>query len=141
MCLQVVNRLGKDALVGHDGVRRKDWHDYEAIKRDASRSGGSKPPHEYYTAQSQQYTFIMHTLFVAVEKNAYTEERFLHLYAHIHSNPHIDTHSIVFPLWVLLLCSSGVNLCFKCSSAIINTVYICYSHHQLRFIFCSGKSA
>lgn len=38
--LQGVNRMGKDAQVGRDGVRRKDWHDYEAIKRDASRSGG-----------------------------------------------------------------------------------------------------
>ena len=45
VCVQGVNRVVKDAQVGHGGERRKDWHDYEAIKRDASRSGGSKPPH------------------------------------------------------------------------------------------------
>uniref|UniRef100_A0A3Q3WNB9 Polypeptide N-acetylgalactosaminyltransferase n=1 Tax=Mola mola TaxID=94237 RepID=A0A3Q3WNB9_MOLML len=37
-----LNRLGKDPHVGRDGVRRKDWHDYEAIKRDASRSGNGE---------------------------------------------------------------------------------------------------
>ncbi|CAB1434888.1 unnamed protein product [Pleuronectes platessa] len=36
--IQGVNRVVKDAQVGRDGERRKDWHDYEAIKRDASRS-------------------------------------------------------------------------------------------------------
>lgn len=36
-----MNRPGKDSQVGRDGVRRKDWHDYEAIRRDQSRSGGS----------------------------------------------------------------------------------------------------
>lgn len=44
VCLQGVNRMGKDAQVGRDGVRRKNWHDYEAIKRDSSRSGRSKTP-------------------------------------------------------------------------------------------------
>lgn len=39
---QGVNRFSKDAQVGRDGVRRKDWHDYEAIKRDAARSGSYK---------------------------------------------------------------------------------------------------
>ncbi|XP_067088073.1 LOW QUALITY PROTEIN: polypeptide N-acetylgalactosaminyltransferase 10, partial [Osmerus mordax] len=34
-----VNRL---APVDRDGVRRKDWHDYEAIKRDAARSGNGE---------------------------------------------------------------------------------------------------
>uniref|UniRef100_A0A3P9C0S2 Polypeptide N-acetylgalactosaminyltransferase 10-like n=1 Tax=Maylandia zebra TaxID=106582 RepID=A0A3P9C0S2_9CICH len=28
--------------LGRNGVRRKDWHDYEAIKRDASRSGNGE---------------------------------------------------------------------------------------------------
>lgn len=27
--------------MGRDGVRRKDWHNYEAIRRDQSRSGRS----------------------------------------------------------------------------------------------------
>ncbi|XP_068186961.1 polypeptide N-acetylgalactosaminyltransferase 10-like [Antennarius striatus] len=40
--LQGVNRIGRDAQVGHDGVPRKDWHDYEAIKRDLSRSGNGE---------------------------------------------------------------------------------------------------
>ncbi|XP_037604285.1 polypeptide N-acetylgalactosaminyltransferase 10-like [Sebastes umbrosus] len=40
--VQVVNRVGKDAQVGRDGVQRKDWHNYEAIKRDASRSGNGE---------------------------------------------------------------------------------------------------
>lgn len=44
VCLQGVNRMGKDTQVGRDGVRRKDWHDIDAIKRDASRSGWSKAP-------------------------------------------------------------------------------------------------
>lgn len=38
---QGLNRVGKASQVGHDGVRRKDWHDYEAIRRDLSRSGRS----------------------------------------------------------------------------------------------------
>ncbi|XP_078122800.1 polypeptide N-acetylgalactosaminyltransferase 10-like [Sander vitreus] len=40
--IQGVNRVGKDAQVGRDGVRRKDWHDQEAIKRDSSRSGNGE---------------------------------------------------------------------------------------------------
>ncbi|XP_078143024.1 polypeptide N-acetylgalactosaminyltransferase 10 isoform X1 [Centroberyx gerrardi] len=40
--IQGLNRMGKDAQVGRDGVRRKDWHDYDAIKRDASRSGNGE---------------------------------------------------------------------------------------------------
>uniref|UniRef100_A0A3B5ML81 Glycosyltransferase 2-like domain-containing protein n=1 Tax=Xiphophorus couchianus TaxID=32473 RepID=A0A3B5ML81_9TELE len=34
--------VGKDARVGRDGVRRKDWHDYETIRRDATRSGNGE---------------------------------------------------------------------------------------------------
>ena len=34
--------MRKVAQVGLDGVRRTDWHDYEAIRRDAARSGGFK---------------------------------------------------------------------------------------------------
>ncbi|GAA6225085.1 polypeptide N-acetylgalactosaminyltransferase 10-like [Lates japonicus] len=40
--IQGVNRMGKDPQMGRDGVRRKDWHDYEAIKRDSSRSGNGE---------------------------------------------------------------------------------------------------
>ncbi|KPP74050.1 hypothetical protein Z043_106829 [Scleropages formosus] len=35
-------RPRKDTQVGQDGVRRKDWHDYEAIRRDAARSGNGE---------------------------------------------------------------------------------------------------
>ncbi|MEQ2218734.1 Polypeptide N-acetylgalactosaminyltransferase 10 [Xenoophorus captivus] len=28
--------------MGHDGVRRKDWHDHEVIRRDAARSGNGE---------------------------------------------------------------------------------------------------
>lgn len=44
VCLQGMNRPGKDSQVRRDGVRRKDWHDYEAIRRDQSRSGRSADP-------------------------------------------------------------------------------------------------
>lgn len=37
-----VSRVGKDAQMGRNGVQKKDWHDYERIRRDASRSGESK---------------------------------------------------------------------------------------------------
>ncbi|KAF3841157.1 hypothetical protein F7725_007019 [Dissostichus mawsoni] len=37
--IQAVNRAGKDAQVIRDGVQRIDWHNYEAIKIDLSRSG------------------------------------------------------------------------------------------------------
>ncbi|XP_026036905.1 polypeptide N-acetylgalactosaminyltransferase 10-like [Astatotilapia calliptera] len=40
--IQGVNRAGKGAQLGRNGVRRKDWHDNEAIKRDASRSGNGE---------------------------------------------------------------------------------------------------
>ncbi|XP_005725499.1 polypeptide N-acetylgalactosaminyltransferase 10 [Pundamilia nyererei] len=40
--IQGVNRAGKGAQLGRNSVRRKDWHDYEAIKRDASRSGNGE---------------------------------------------------------------------------------------------------
>ncbi|KAK1882912.1 Polypeptide N-acetylgalactosaminyltransferase 10, partial [Dissostichus eleginoides] len=36
---EAVNRAGKDAQVIRDGVQRIDWHNYEAIKIDLSRSG------------------------------------------------------------------------------------------------------
>ncbi|KAK5858893.1 hypothetical protein PBY51_003002 [Eleginops maclovinus] len=39
---QAVNRAGKDAQVGPGGVRRIDWHNYEAIDRDLSRSGNGE---------------------------------------------------------------------------------------------------
>ncbi|KAI4814367.1 hypothetical protein KUCAC02_003563, partial [Chaenocephalus aceratus] len=37
-----VNRVGKDAHVIRDGVQRIDWHNYEAIKIDLSRSGNGE---------------------------------------------------------------------------------------------------
>ncbi|XP_038134569.1 polypeptide N-acetylgalactosaminyltransferase 10, partial [Cyprinodon tularosa] len=37
-----VNRVGKDTKVGRHGVQRKDWHDYETIRRDAARSGNGE---------------------------------------------------------------------------------------------------
>uniref|UniRef100_A0A3P9KEK1 Polypeptide N-acetylgalactosaminyltransferase n=1 Tax=Oryzias latipes TaxID=8090 RepID=A0A3P9KEK1_ORYLA len=40
--IQGVNRMGRDSLVGLGGTRRKDWHDYEAIRRDATRSGNGE---------------------------------------------------------------------------------------------------
>ncbi|XP_003970870.3 polypeptide N-acetylgalactosaminyltransferase 10 [Takifugu rubripes] len=40
--VQGLNRVGKDSQVGHDDVRRRDWHDYEAIRRDLSRSGNGE---------------------------------------------------------------------------------------------------
>ncbi|KAM7397641.1 hypothetical protein PAMA_005788 [Pampus argenteus] len=40
--IQGVNRMGKDTQVGRDGTRRKDWHDYETIRREASRSGNGE---------------------------------------------------------------------------------------------------
>ena len=65
VCLQGVNRVVKDAQVGRDGERRKDWHDYEAIKRDASRSGESRPPyiymHVYRVTHTHRHT---HTQFL-----------------------------------------------------------------------------
>ncbi|XP_072562880.1 polypeptide N-acetylgalactosaminyltransferase 10 [Paramormyrops kingsleyae] len=35
-------RPRKEALVGQDGVRRRDWHDYEVIRRDTARSGNGE---------------------------------------------------------------------------------------------------
>uniref|UniRef100_A0A8C7R1U2 Polypeptide N-acetylgalactosaminyltransferase n=1 Tax=Oncorhynchus mykiss TaxID=8022 RepID=A0A8C7R1U2_ONCMY len=35
-------RPQKDAQVGRGGMQRKDWHDYEAIRRDAARSGNGE---------------------------------------------------------------------------------------------------
>uniref|UniRef100_A0A8C9WZS4 Polypeptide N-acetylgalactosaminyltransferase 10 n=1 Tax=Sander lucioperca TaxID=283035 RepID=A0A8C9WZS4_SANLU len=32
----------RKSLVGLDGVRRTDWHDYEAMRRDAARSGNGE---------------------------------------------------------------------------------------------------
>lgn len=144
MCLQVVNRVGKDAQLGRDGVQRKDWHNYEAIKRDASRSGRSKPPHRYSVNHRWELHNIHHVHKLhSYAKIPHTEERFSHFYrlvSRLNCSSHTHT-PYLFLLWVLLLCSSGVNLCFICSSAVINTVYIFYNHHQLSFIFCSGKSA
>lgn len=40
--LQWLNQLRKVTQVGLDGVRRIDWHDYEAIRRDAARMGRYK---------------------------------------------------------------------------------------------------
>ncbi|KAK2828019.1 hypothetical protein Q5P01_019053 [Channa striata] len=40
--VQGLHRIGKDSQVGRDGVRRKDWHDYDTIKRDSARSGNGE---------------------------------------------------------------------------------------------------
>lgn len=64
---QGVNRAGKGAQLGRNGVRRKDWHDYEAIKRDASRSGLSK------------------SLFITSAKMKLNEERCFWICTHIQS--------------------------------------------------------
>lgn len=66
---QGVNRAGKGAQLGRNGVRRKDWHDYEAIKRDASRSGLSK------------------SLFTTPEKMKLNEERCFWICTHTHTHP------------------------------------------------------
>lgn len=39
--LCVLLQMRRVAQVGADGVRRVDWHDYEAIRKDAARTGGS----------------------------------------------------------------------------------------------------
>lgn len=125
MCLQGLNRVGKDSQVGHGGVQRKDWHDYEAIKRDSSRSGKSRTPHR---CSVKHRWHIQH----------------VHSYAHkgftyIPSNCNSPIPSL--GLIALQLCSNHVNLCFECSSSVIHAVCICYSNHQLGFIFFWGKSA
>ncbi|XP_041808477.1 polypeptide N-acetylgalactosaminyltransferase 10-like [Chelmon rostratus] len=40
--IQGLNQVRKVAQVGLDGVRRTDWHDYEAMRRDAARSGNGE---------------------------------------------------------------------------------------------------
>ncbi|XP_034093068.1 polypeptide N-acetylgalactosaminyltransferase 10-like isoform X1 [Gymnodraco acuticeps] len=40
--IQGLNQMRKVAQVGIDGVRRTDWHDYEAMMRDAARSGNGE---------------------------------------------------------------------------------------------------
>uniref|UniRef100_A0A3Q3DLR7 Polypeptide N-acetylgalactosaminyltransferase n=1 Tax=Hippocampus comes TaxID=109280 RepID=A0A3Q3DLR7_HIPCM len=37
-----LHKLRKDNQVDRNGLQRKDWHNYEAIKRDASRSGNGE---------------------------------------------------------------------------------------------------
>lgn len=54
ICLQGLNRLGKDSQFKRDGVLRKDWHDYEAIKRDSSQTGRSR------TVTSLKYRWSLH---------------------------------------------------------------------------------
>lgn len=39
--LQGINPMREVAQVGLDGVRRTDWHDYEAMRRDGARVGRS----------------------------------------------------------------------------------------------------
>uniref|UniRef100_A0A665TEW6 Polypeptide N-acetylgalactosaminyltransferase 10 n=1 Tax=Echeneis naucrates TaxID=173247 RepID=A0A665TEW6_ECHNA len=38
----ILNPMRKVAQVGLDGVRRTDWHDYEAMRRDAARIGNGE---------------------------------------------------------------------------------------------------
>ncbi|KAM9846545.1 polypeptide N-acetylgalactosaminyltransferase 10-like [Aulostomus maculatus] len=40
--IQGLNQMRKVTQVGLDGVRRTDWHDYEAMKRDAARVGNGE---------------------------------------------------------------------------------------------------
>ncbi|XP_059208265.1 polypeptide N-acetylgalactosaminyltransferase 10-like [Centropristis striata] len=40
--IQGLNQMRKVAQLGLDGVRRTDWHDYEAMRRDAARSGNGE---------------------------------------------------------------------------------------------------
>lgn len=124
--LQGVNRLNKDAQMGRDGVRRKDWHDYEAIKRDLSRSGRSKPPYSHsYTVKYRWELcniFIMDSVFTVMHKKD----------SYIPRVTIFHTQIILFLLWVLLLSNSAppVQICaLKAVSAVINTVYICYNNH------------
>ncbi|KAM9348343.1 polypeptide N-acetylgalactosaminyltransferase 10-like [Symphorus nematophorus] len=42
LSIQGLNQMRKVAQVGLDGVRRTDWHDYEAMRRDAARSGNGE---------------------------------------------------------------------------------------------------
>ncbi|XP_077403516.1 polypeptide N-acetylgalactosaminyltransferase 10-like isoform X2 [Vanacampus margaritifer] len=39
---QELNHIRKVAQVGQDGVRRMDWHDYDAMRRDAARVGNGE---------------------------------------------------------------------------------------------------
>lgn len=41
LVLCVLLQMRRVAQVGADGVRRVDWHDYEAIRKDAARTGRS----------------------------------------------------------------------------------------------------
>ncbi|XP_042286068.1 polypeptide N-acetylgalactosaminyltransferase 10-like [Thunnus maccoyii] len=40
--IQGLNQMRKVAQVGLDGVRRTDWHDYEAMRKDAARVGNGE---------------------------------------------------------------------------------------------------
>ncbi|XP_044226276.1 polypeptide N-acetylgalactosaminyltransferase 10-like [Thunnus albacares] len=40
--IQGLNQMRKVAQVGLDGVRRTDWHDYEAMRKDAARIGNGE---------------------------------------------------------------------------------------------------
>lgn len=91
------------------------------------------PPHRY----SVKYRWELHNIFImyTVMQKPHIPQKDSHISLHTH-HP-IPSRGLI----ALQLCSSGINLCFECSSAVINTVYICYNNHQLSFIFCSGKSA
>ncbi|XP_076025042.1 polypeptide N-acetylgalactosaminyltransferase 10-like [Genypterus blacodes] len=40
--IQGLNTMGKEAEVGPDGVWRRDWHDYDAMRRDSARTGNGE---------------------------------------------------------------------------------------------------
>ncbi|XP_040038065.1 polypeptide N-acetylgalactosaminyltransferase 10 isoform X2 [Gasterosteus aculeatus] len=48
------NQARKVAHVGPDGVRRTDWHDYEAMRRDAARSGNGEQGKPFPLSESDR---------------------------------------------------------------------------------------
>ncbi|KAM3601328.1 uncharacterized protein V6R79_010698 [Siganus canaliculatus] len=52
--IQRWSHVRKVAQVGLDGVRRLDWHDYEAMRRDAARSGNGEQGKAFPLAESDR---------------------------------------------------------------------------------------
>ncbi|XP_018556184.1 LOW QUALITY PROTEIN: polypeptide N-acetylgalactosaminyltransferase 10-like [Lates calcarifer] len=49
-----LNQMRKVAQVGLDGVRRTDWHDYEAMRRDAARFGNGEQGKPFPLTETDQ---------------------------------------------------------------------------------------